>query len=147
MKENKKVETVFDTEGLSNQLELANMGVVDAEVVTPEYDKHPAMKNIPYVKIEDGEENVLNPINGSYPSFFKNRRQSKADWRAATKNPKNNKKGDRVIVTRVGEITFAKTKVCKQDIKANSRPVLDKEFNIVARVKHQEKTIIHNQSK
>lgn len=155
MKENQEDDKVFDQERLKDQLELANMEVVDAEEVSPEdtvdveveEDKYPAMKNIPYVKIEDEEGNVLNPINGSYPSFFKNRRQRKADLRAMTKNPKNNKKGTRLVVTKLGDLDFTKAEVTLQNIKASKKPILNEELELEGWKYNKRRTLVHNQIK
>ena len=155
MKENKEGEPVFDTEKLTKQLELVNMEVVDEEVVTPEDtvevtvedDKIPTMKNVPYVKIEDEDGNVLNPINGSYPNLFKNRRERKAAIRKATKNPKNNKKGTRLVVTKLGAISFTKADVVKQTIEASRKPIIGDDMELEGWKYNKRRTLVHNQIK
>tara|TARA_R110000796_G_scaffold59371_1_gene136810 strand:+ start:15938 stop:16411 length:474 start_codon:yes stop_codon:yes gene_type:complete len=155
MKENQEGEPVFDTEKLTKQLELANMEVVDEEVVTPEEgvevtvedDKIPSMKNVPYVKIEDEDGNVLNPINGSYPNFFKSRRERKVAIREAIKNPKNNKKGTRLVVTKLGALSFTKANVVKQTIEASREPILGDDTELVGWKYNKSRTLVHNQIK
>lgn len=153
MKENEENEKVFDQERLKDQLELASMEVVDAEVVsgedtvevTVEEDEYPAMQNIPYVKIENEDGDILNPINGSYPNFFPNRKQRRDAMARATKNPKNNKKGARVVITKLGDASFTKTHVKQQTIESSKKPIIAENMEFLGWKHNKRRTIIHNQ--
>jgi len=107
-----------------------------------------ALRNVPYVKILNEEGDIVNPINGSYPNYFSNRRQRKALINNETKNPKNNKKGARVVITKTGALDFTKTHVKKQHIKANRKPIsVDKDLIVKEWELKKARTIVHNQIK
>lgn len=107
-------------------------------------------KNTPYVKIKNSEGDLVNPITKADPyiNFFMGRRQRKALLRKATKHPKNNKKGIRLLVTKFAKGKFLKTNVVKQNIKAKTVLLADLEttgeINYETKV-HKAKTLIHNQ--
>jgi len=156
MKEDKK-ELKQDLELTEKEVNdaISLMEVIDEEVVSPEEtievnvedEKFPTMKNIPYVKIENQDGNVLNPINGSYPNFFKNRRERKAAIRKATKNPKNNKKGTRLVVTKLGALSFTKAGVVKQTIEASRKPIIGDYMELEGWKYNRRRTLVHNQIK
>ncbi len=141
--------------GIGEQLKLNQMEVVDEEIVsnddsvevTVKEDKFPSMKNIPYVKMVDYEGRVINPLGGFYPNYFKNRRERRASWRAENKNPKNNKKGARVVVTKIGNLSFTKAYPQLQTIEASKKPVLDDSYNVAYWKRNKRRTIVHNQIK
>lgn len=105
-------------------------------------------KNIPYVKIENSEGDLANPITkgNPYKNFFLNRRGRKALLKKATKHPKNNKKGTRLVVTEFAKGKFIKTKVVKQQIASNTVVEFDEDFVPMSTTHHKAKTIIHNQT-
>jgi len=72
--------------------------------------------NIPYTRILNDEGELANPITKGNPylSPFMNRRQKKSMIRKATRHPKNNKRGVRLIVTPFAKGKFVKTNVVKQ---------------------------------
>jgi len=134
--------------------------VTDAEVITPEEPKKEltleetkeavaSLRNIPYVKILDSEGNVVNPINGNYPNYFANRKQRRDGIKAETRNPKNNKKGTRLVVTQIGDLNFVKTEVKKQRVdRGIERTTLNSDGTITKGTKiHKARTIVHNKIK
>ena len=78
-----------------------------------------SLRNVPYVKIFDSEGNLVNPITKDKPylNYFMNGRDRRAAVRKETRNPKNNKKGTRVVITKISPLKFVKTWVTKQIIK------------------------------
>lgn len=134
--------------------EVNDLEVVDAEVLTPkgEADMKKAfekLRNRPYVKILNSEGKVANPItkDNPYTTVFLNRRDRKAAVRKATKHPKNNSKGARVIVTKIGPASFTKTHVSKQLIKGNMVPIWSDEGVLLGHIDRKKRTVIHNQLK
>lgn len=157
MKENQENEPVMGKSVLE-QMELLDTEVVDAEVVTPEEPKKEltleetkkavaALRNIPYVKILNEEGDIINPINGNYPNYFSNRRQRKALIKNETKNPKNNKKGARVVITKTGALDFTKTHVKKQRVEYNLTDIYTDNGMVIGWDEHKARTIVHNQIK
>jgi hypothetical protein len=72
--------------------------------------------NIPYVKHYNEEGDLINPIaNGkSFINVLPNRKTRRFLSRAH--KSKNNKKGVRLVVTKIGPMEFFKTKLVKQRI-------------------------------
>jgi len=107
--------------------------------------------NTPYVKILDAKGDVANPITKENPfnTVFLNGKQRRDAVKKATKNPKNNKKGVRVVITNLGGGQFTKTYVRKQRIeKGFNSPTLNDDGTITPSNKfHKSRTIIHNDFK
>ena len=134
--------------------------VKDAEVVTPDEPKKEltleetkeavaALRNVPYVKIKDAKGDVVNPITKEEPyrTMFSNGKQRRDAIKRVTKNPKNNKKGARVVVTNLGGGQFTKSHVRAQHIEPNETVVYDNELKPVGKKSHKPRTIIHNDFK
>lgn len=104
------------------QTEVDESGVEIVEANDPELEalEEEALQfnptNIPYEKIYNQEGELANPITKGDPYLnpFMNRREKKRLIRKATKHPKNNKKGVRLIVTKFARGKFVKTYVEKQ---------------------------------
>jgi hypothetical protein len=112
------------------------------EVVNEELPKvdFSAIRNFPYKKIFNEEGELANPITKTNPyrHIFPNRRTRRAMMKA-NKQPKNNKKGIRLIVTRVGN-EFVKTKVVKQFISTGYGIGVD----LIDIIEHKRRTLTHN---
>lgn len=104
-------------------------------------------KNTPYVKIKNSEGDLANPITKAdpYVNFFMGRRERKALLKKATKHPKNNKKGVRLLVTKFSKGRFVKTNVTKQRVASNVVTTYNEEFEPIETKVHKAKTLIHNQ--
>lgn len=110
------------TENKEVDLEPVNLDEVFPEEGTEEISLEEealnatSFKNIPYKKIFNSEGDLANPITKGNPYLnpFMNRRAKKALIRSVTRNPKNNKKGIRLVVSRLKNNTFTKTRVVKQ---------------------------------
>lgn len=104
--------------------------------------------NIPYEKIYNDEGVLANPItkNVPYRTTFMNRRTRKALIREATRNPKNNKKGVRMVVTKVGK-SFVKTRITRQNIEKGFEKdsVGSDGYLVIGTKKRKARTITHNQ--
>lgn len=162
MKKDKEITVHSDAKGIENfekavAEEVKASGVeipenVDIEAPLSDEEALAQMPtNIPYRKIFNDEGELVNPITKGNPYLmpFMNRRQKKALIRQATRHPKNNKKGIRLIVTPFAKGKFTKTEVVRQrierGIEANST---DEDGNIVVGTKVQKaRTIIHNKMK
>lgn len=109
-------EAVADT---VKDIDVVDPEVVDVEAeLTDEEALAQMPTNIPYRKIFNSEGELANPITkrDPYRSPFMNRRQKRALIRKATQNPKNNKRGARVIITPFAKGKFVKTHVVQQRI-------------------------------
>lgn len=128
-----------------NSIEEVN--VVDPVVETGAYTPP---KNVPYKKIFNDEGELANPITKGdpYNTTFMNRRQKKAMFKDMMKNPKNNKSGTRLVITKTGNSSFTKTHVTKQHIEAADKfiKVRTDEDGIeeLKHVKHGARTLTHN---
>lgn len=158
MKENKDFEVHSDKEGVENFQKAMEAEVVDAEIVEPdnvsvesEMTDEEALgnmpTNIPYKKIYNDEGELANPITKADPYLtpFLNRRQKKALIRQATRHPKNNKKGIRLIVTPFAKGKFVKTHIEKQFIPEHILEISDDETGEILETRfNKARTIIHN---
>ena len=108
-----------------------------------------ALRNVPYVKIKDSEGNVVNPITKEDPyiNYFKSGKERRAEIERETKNPKNNKKGVRVVITNLGGGQFTKSYVRKQNIAYNVIPQYDVDGNFTHGKEVLPRTVIHNDFK
>jgi len=152
MKEDKEeLDDLQDVRDIDVEFEEVNPDEEPKKELTLEETKQAvaALRNIPYVKILNEEGDIVNPINGSYPNYFSNRRERKALIKKETKNPKNNKKGARVVVTKIGELSYTKTHIKKQRVeKGIERNTLNSDCTITKGTKiHKARTIVHNQIK
>lgn len=105
---------------------VKEMNVVDPETVEitedEDYDMNEVLgnmpTNIPYKRIYNSEGELANPIVKGRPYLnpFMNRRSKRQLIRKATKNPKNNKRGARIIITPFAKGKFIKTHVIQQRI-------------------------------
>ena len=149
---------------LNEDLEIVSESISDLEViseeVTPEGSKKEltldevkeavtALRNVPYVKILNSKGDIVNPITKKdpYKTVFMNGKQRRDLVKKSTKNPKNNKKGARVVITKLGGGAFTKSHVRMQTIKANVIPQLDENLDFVAFKETPSKTILHNDFK
>lgn len=129
MSEEKSLDLVTGQEGKDKFEEalknLNNMEVEDFEVVEANDPELEALEeealqfnptNIPYEKIYNQEGELANPITKGDPYLnpFMSRREKRRLIRKATKHPKNNKKGVRLIVTKFARGKFVKTYVERQ---------------------------------
>ena len=128
--------------------------VVDAEVIEPTQahvdDALGNMPtNIPYELILNDEGIVANPIKKGNPYLnpFMNRRDKKAMIRKATRHPKNNKKGVRLIVTPFAKGKFLKTFIEKQFIASGTAGVVSPNGNHISFPPTKEKVLTHNRVK
>lgn len=132
-----------------NELEVASEEVNPENVEEEIYNRLSDFKNIPYKKILNVEGDIVNPITKEdpYNTMFMSSKQRRDLIKKATKNPKNNKKGARVVITKLGGGTFTKAHVRKQVVKANVIPQLDENFEFVGFKDTPSKTILHNDFK
>lgn len=157
--QNKEIIVKSDLAGVENFEQALEMEVKDAEVINPEdvtvipevRDEEALANmpvNIPYRKIFNDEGEWVNKITKGNPYLmpFMNRQQRKALIRKATRNPKNNKRGIRLIVTPFAKGKFLKTYITKQRIERGvEKPSLGANGNMVVGTKvHAARTIIHN---
>ena len=140
-----------------DQADLDAIEVVDLSDVSEEVSKELTdaqmskmrPKNIPYKKVYNSEGKLANPIEAGnlYLNPFLNRRGMKTLVKKATKHPKNNKKGIRLIVTPFAKGKFVKTEVVKQRIVPNYIPIFDNELEHTGWEFKEANTLIHNQIK
>ena len=104
------------------------------------------LRNTPYVKVYDTKGDVANPVKKGNPYMnpFMNRRDRRAAKRKENKNPKNNKRGTRLVVTKIGAMSFTKADVVTQIMEANTVPVYNDALDLVGTKSHPRKTIVHN---
>lgn len=104
------------------------------------------LRNTPYVKVYDTKGGVANPVKKGNPYMnpFMNRRDRRAAKRKETKNPKNNKRGTRLVVTKIGAMSFTKADVVPQIIEANTVPVYNDALELVGMKSYPRKVIVHN---
>lgn len=157
----KDVEIISDIEGIKNfeeavskQVKMSDIEVIDSEVVKvetePQMSDEEALQmmptNIPYEKIFNDEGELANPIlkGNPYLNPFMNRRDKRALIRKATKNPKNNKKGIRLIVTPFAKGKFVKTVITKQRIPETLVGVLSPNGNVVDYKTSPSRVLTHN---
>lgn len=107
--------------------------------------------NIPYKKILNDEGDLVNPITKGDPyiNHFMSGEQKRSLIKKATKHPKNNKKGIRLVVTPFAKDKFTKTEIVRQTIPENVTPItdlLDGKFILNGYKNHKSRTIIHNKT-
>ena len=129
--------------------EIKDFEVVDSKEVETKNKPMEIPKNIPYRKILNDEGDLVNPITKEEPyiTAFITRGQMDNLVKSATRNPKNNKRGIRLIVTKTGKGEFTKTEVTKQRVEANTVPIIDMvegEFVLNGYKYQKARTIIHN---
>lgn len=108
--------------------------------------KSTGFKNQPYKKIINEEGDLANPISkyNPYLHLFPSRSQRRKMLKLG-KEPKNNKKGIRLVVTKVGVKDFIKTKVVRQHIPKSYTPVFSHcGLFIENELENNSRTITHN---
>lgn len=132
------------------EIEVVDLEVVQPEELTEEQAVGQIPLNIPYKKILNDEGVLVNPITKEDPYLnnFMSGEQKRSLIKKATKHPKNNKKGIRLVITPFAKGKFTKTEVVKQRIEEGvERDIENKDGEIIKGTKtHKARTIIHNKT-